>query len=453
MVVLRLKYENKTKSKIVEKENRINTEVRFYEKFTNMLEPFNFYPEYHGYFKEVSMLGLTTYHIFFNFYQKNLRDVINKKLLCNDFGRIKLYFYQLVEILTFLQTCGIAHRDIKPENVLLDDKEEKLFLTDFGIAVKAKEMMNNGKFSGTYYSPEWMKLEYEQKHDENNEISGNFNLFMTDSFNLGLVVLEMGGLHLDFRKNSSFDEYIKDLKQMIGQFSNKFQKEIQQNEENLSFYQDLQAILQINPNDRADFIRIFIPRWKFDNENKLKYHIFVQDMNKQELARFSIKKIQMMKEIYESLDQFLIHLENSQIEEMFTKLVKKNSQIIEQMASLNYPKALMFKGMKAKFGIDSEKNGQIALNCFEKSCEIEENSYCQLLLGQLFEETNEFLKSFKFYEKSANQKNVFGMCRLGHAYIKGIGCKSDPKKGFSLISQSSKFSNNIGLYIKIIIFY
>ena len=96
MIVLRLKYENKTKSKIEEKENRIQTEVRFYEKFSNMLEGFTFYPEYHGYFKEVSMLGLTTYHIFFNYYQKTLKSAIRKKILCTDFQKIKNYFYQLI---------------------------------------------------------------------------------------------------------------------------------------------------------------------------------------------------------------------------------------------------------------------------------------------------------------------------------------------------------------------
>ena len=372
MVTLRLKYENKTKSKIIEKENRINTEVRFYEKFSNMLEEYIFYPEYHGYFKEVSMLGLTTYHIFFNFYQNNLRDIIKRKALSSDFLRIKRYFYQLIEILTFLQTCGIAHRDIKPENILLDDKEEKLLLTDFGIAVKTKEMVDNGKFSGTYFSPEWMKLQYKQKNDDIHEISGNFNLFMTDSFNLGLVVLEMAGIPLNFEVNSSFNEYIKDVQQKVGQFSNKFQKEIKLNEENIAFYEDLQAILQINPNERSDFIKIFISRWKFDNEDKLKYHIFVEDMKIEELGRFSIKKIQIIKEIYENLDQFLISMENPQHKENFTELMLKYKKLIEEMVFLNYPKAMLLQGIQMKLGNKFEKNFQVMQTLFEQSYKLEE---------------------------------------------------------------------------------
>ena len=64
----------------------------------------------------------------------------------------------------------------------------------------------------------------------------------------------------------------------------------------------------------------------------------------------------------------------------------------------------------------------------------------------LFEETKEPEKSFRCYEKCASQKNVFGMYKLGHAYIKGIGCKPDTKKGFSLMDQYSKLADNIGLY-------
>ena len=444
MIVLRLKYENKTKSKIEEKENRIQTEVRFYEKFSNMLEGFTFYPEYHGYFKEVSMLGLTTYHIFFNYYQKTLKSAIRKKILCTDFQKIKNYFYQLIETLAFLQSCGIANRDIKPENVLLDDKEEKLFLTDFGIAVKIKEMVHNGKFSGTYYSPEWMKLRYEQKEEDP---SAHFNLFTTDSFNLGLVTLEMGGVSVDFSKNTTFDEYVKDLEGKIGVFKDKFEKEIKETVENQEFLSDLESLLRVNPHERADFLKIFVPRWKFENEEKVKYNILIEDMNRQEIVRFSVKKIQIMKEIYESLDGFLISLESKQMEENFTKLVKKRHKLIEKLSWINYPKALFFRGIQFKFGLNVEKNVSTAKELFEKALELEENAYSLYLLGTIYDEKKDYQNSFKFYEKSSNLKNAFGMLALGHAYMRGNGCKADSKKGFSLADHASKYANESGFDI------
>ena len=376
------------------------TEVRFYEKFTNMLSGLTFYPEYHGYFKEVSKLGQTTYHIFFNFYQKTLR----KKILSNDFQKIKQYFYQLIETLAFLQTHGIAHRDIKPENILLDDKEEKLFLCDFGIAVKTKEMVHEAKFRGTYYSPEWMELCYKNK-----DPSAIFDFFKTDSFNLGLVTLEMAGICVNFSKNNDFDEYVKDLKGKIGDFKSKFQKEIKENEDHLNFFRDLKDLLKVNPKDRADFLKIFLKRWKkLEDKEKLKYNVLVEDMNKKELIRFSVKKIQIMREIYDSLGDFFTSIESKRIEDQqFTKLVIKRHQLIEDLSLINYPKALLFRGIQFKYGIVVTRNISIARELFVKVLELEENGYCLYFLGTIQPE-----HEISFKTKKVTRKDLIFLSKM-----------------------------------------
>ena len=342
-----------------------------------------------GYFKEISILGLTTYHIFFNYYPKCLKSLIREKILPTDFQRIKLYFYQLIETLAFLQTHGIAHRDIKPENVLLDDKEEKVVLSDFGIAGKIKEMVNDRKFSGTYYSPEWMKLWY-----KNEDPSDTMDFIKTDSFNLGLVTLEMAGIGVNFSKSKDFDEYVKDLEGKIGVFKSKFQKEINENEDNLNFSKDLEDLLKVNPEDRADFLKIFFLRWKLEDKGKLKYNILVEDMNENELIRFSMKKIKIMREIYDSLGDFLTSIESKPIKDLqFTKSVIKRHQLIKDLSSINYPKALLFRGIQFKYGILVTRNISKAKQLFEKVLEFKENGYCLYLLGTIQKDEHEI--SFK----------------------------------------------------------
>jgi len=49
--------------------------------------------------------------------------------------KIKLkYMYQLADILNYLHGNGIIHRDLKPANIIINEKKEKLFLLDFGLA-------------------------------------------------------------------------------------------------------------------------------------------------------------------------------------------------------------------------------------------------------------------------------------------------------------------------------
>lgn len=78
-------------------------------------------------------------HIVIEYFPLNLLEVIQ-----NYFGYkqrmplslIKVYSYQLIRSLLYLELKNICHRDIKTENVMIDPITNKLVLCDFGCAKK-----------------------------------------------------------------------------------------------------------------------------------------------------------------------------------------------------------------------------------------------------------------------------------------------------------------------------
>ena len=47
---------------------------------------------------------------------------------------MKLYMFQLLSALAYLDELGVMHRDVKPSNFLWDRKSKRGTLVDFGLA-------------------------------------------------------------------------------------------------------------------------------------------------------------------------------------------------------------------------------------------------------------------------------------------------------------------------------
>jgi serine/threonine protein kinase len=56
------------------------------------------------------------------FSKETLKNVV--KLF--DENDVKIYFYQLLEVVSFIHSKGIMHRDIKHVNIIIDHKNRKL---------------------------------------------------------------------------------------------------------------------------------------------------------------------------------------------------------------------------------------------------------------------------------------------------------------------------------------
>lgn len=133
-----------------DKDNRFRNEfVNVFmalQKEPNVVEMY-LYDTYYIHDQEVN-------YIIMKKYQSNL-EKIEKNI---DFNNLVKLIYELLDIMNVIHYKGIIHRDIKPANILIDEND-KLILTDFGIAnfdpdiyentghTVAQQYLGNRKFS------------------------------------------------------------------------------------------------------------------------------------------------------------------------------------------------------------------------------------------------------------------------------------------------------------------
>ena len=128
----------------------------------------------------------------------SLREMVleNGPLPERDIVRIGL---QIASGLAAAHSQGLVHRDIKPSNILVDNRVNRVVITDFGLARMQTEetITQTGNFAGTlnYMSPEQVRGE---------ELDGR-----SDLFSLGCLLYFLAAGEVPFASERAFDSINK----------------------------------------------------------------------------------------------------------------------------------------------------------------------------------------------------------------------------------------------------
>ncbi|CCM05529.1 uncharacterized protein FIBRA_07755 [Fibroporia radiculosa] len=108
--------------------------------------------------------------------------IIDHGMYVNDDVRVKRSFLQLLDAIHGCHDLGISHRDLKPENILLSGDGSRVYLTDFGLATKAKLSASFGCGSSFYMSPECAGADVSKRP---------FVTSISDIWALGVILVNM----------------------------------------------------------------------------------------------------------------------------------------------------------------------------------------------------------------------------------------------------------------------
>lgn len=114
--------------------------------------------------------------------------------LTND--DVQYYIYEILKGLDYCHSMGIMHRDIKPQNVMIDHKQKKLRIIDWGLGeFYLPEQDYNVRVSSRYYKGPELLVGYEFYH------------YSLDIWSLGVMMAEMVFQvpHI-FKGNDNFDQ-------------------------------------------------------------------------------------------------------------------------------------------------------------------------------------------------------------------------------------------------------
>ena len=254
----------------------IEREIGVWEKLRKLKQKPLAIPNFYGYLKQNQKFSAGSYHLFFDYFPKSLKNVIEdikaKKFETPfPFQQLLIFTERLINGLAFLQTLKICHCDLKPDNLLLDNALKNIYIIDLSESKEIlysypeetkKEMTVAGSLK--YFSPELNQAYEKGKSTE------NFNPFKSDVFSLGLILLEL--VTLDIPEKSQDPEiYEENIEGFLKKFKKAYKNTI--NDKEMKDLQSLIEIIKISlkviPKDRMDFIGLYYTfQMKFNPNNQ-----------------------------------------------------------------------------------------------------------------------------------------------------------------------------------------
>jgi len=249
-------YSIKTRTHFLEYQ-AFKKEGKLWEKLKKLPEKPGAIPNFYGFCQEKLQLNRSALHLFFDYYPKSLKDLINymklKKISVPlSFPQLFVYAEKLISGFCFLQTLDICSLDIKAENFLLDQSMENIYIID----IRECQEIANGSIeeisligSKKYFSPELF--------EENKQ---GFNPFKSDVFSLGLILLELGTLEIPERGKSK-KEWNKNIERSLNKFWMMYRMRMRDESEEKDLANMLNLIwkcLAINMERRPDFVEMYL---------------------------------------------------------------------------------------------------------------------------------------------------------------------------------------------------
>jgi glycogen synthase kinase 3 beta len=238
---------------------------------------------------------------------------------------VKIYSYQLIKGLHYLNCKGICHRDLKPQNILIDTKTNILKICDFGSAkfLKKNEINLSYICSRHYRAPELIF----------NSTSYNYSI---DTWSVGCIIAEIVLGYPLFSGNDSTDQLIEIIK-ILGTPSKDQIKKMNKNFTNYKFPMikcfSWREVFK-NKKISKEFIDLLKELLNYDPEKRLKplealKHSFFDDLREE---IYFNSDINVPKNIFEfSEEQYLNDneniIENILIPDWYKKKIKYKNNI------------------------------------------------------------------------------------------------------------------------------
>ncbi|KAK8843308.1 hypothetical protein M9Y10_025163 [Tritrichomonas musculus] len=283
--------------------------------------------------------------------------------------------FAVSEGLLFLHNHLICHGNLCPSNIIIDEAKQS-YLVDFGLYPIKKLYMTNDEI---------FNKEYKDPNTNESNIS-----FSNDVYSYGILIIQFHLVFSGLQEDGSIQKFLS-------------------------------------------------------NKDERKYDIFPKIFKEMIPRCLLLKKeerltFQGIREMYEN-ESYEIENIHQHVSNIYNKFIK--TFYLETLCNQNDSNAMNKLGNMYFKGKLKDRNNENAKIYFKKAADLGnsegENKYGVILMKEGKKENNEDKQKIaaSYFEKSANKRNIHGMCNYGIALENGYGVERDMKKAEEYLKKSA----------------